>query len=111
MLHRAYWFGATGATLEIYQGSIFRKKPVVTIKPESEEMTEDSEVISKEEESQPVQVEEFKEQEELPLNEKDIITTEIIVKCPQCKHIFATKKEGETTKIKCPKCGKEGIAQ
>ena len=38
MIHRAYWFGATGATLEIYQGSIFRKKPITTIKPESEEV-------------------------------------------------------------------------
>ena len=35
----------------------------------------------------------------------------ISVKCPQCKHIFEVEKQGNVTKIKCPKCGKEGIAR
>ncbi|GAG40373.1 unnamed protein product, partial [marine sediment metagenome] len=30
VLHRAYWFGATGATVEAYQGAIFRKSPILT---------------------------------------------------------------------------------
>ncbi|MEA2055671.1 MAG: hypothetical protein U9O49_02425 [Candidatus Thermoplasmatota archaeon] len=35
----------------------------------------------------------------------------ISVKCPQCKHIFEVEKQGNVTKIKCPKCGKEGVAR
>ena len=81
------------------------------IEPEKEEEFIESDDTPKQEAPQEEQVGEVKDQVDEPFSEKDVITTEIIVKCPQCKHIFATKKEGETTKIKCPKCGKEGIAQ
>ena len=37
-------------------------------------------------------------------------TKELTVRCPQCKNIFKVKKEGKTT-IKCPHCGKEGVAK
>lgn len=38
ILHRAYWFGATGLTVESYQGVIFRRDPV--IEPEPTELIE-----------------------------------------------------------------------
>lgn len=81
------------------------------IKPKTVETLKKSDDIAKQEVQQREPVHEVNEKVNQPLSEKDIITTEIIVKCPQCKHIFATKKEGKTTKIKCPSCGKEGIAQ
>jgi len=43
------------------------------------------------------------------LNEEKITT--FTVRCPMCKNVFSVKKTGEVTKIKCPKCGKEGIVK
>lgn len=57
-----------------------------------------SEVISKEE----------KEEIALHIEEKPAKKT-FSVRCPQCKHIFTAEKGDEITKIKCPKCGKEGV--
>ena len=39
------------------------------------------------------------------------ITKRVNVRCPRCKHIFSVEKEHKITKIKCPKCGKEGNIQ
>jgi len=33
----------------------------------------------------------------------------ISVRCPQCKYILSVEKGEGITKIKCPKCGKEGV--
>jgi ribosomal protein S27E len=81
------------------------------IETKTEETPKESDDTTKQEVTQNEQIEEVKEKADEHLSEKDVITTEIIVKCPQCKHIFATKKEEDSTKIKCPQCGKEGIAQ
>lgn len=70
---------------------------------------EQNKPISKDERPENTQNKSLEKQEE-QLKEKDIITTDVIVKCPQCNNIFTIKKE-DTKKIKCPKCGKEGIAQ
>lgn len=40
---RAYWYGATGATVESYQGAIFRKNPVLT--PELKDTSEDQQEL------------------------------------------------------------------
>ena len=33
----------------------------------------------------------------------------ISVRCPECENIFTVEKTGDVLKIKCPKCGKEGV--
>ncbi len=33
------------------------------------------------------------------------------VKCPKCNHVFSIDKKEGINKIKCPKCGKEGIVK
>jgi len=78
-------------------------------KPMSKEIIKDSAPNLEDESSEPAQNKDV-EKEEGPLNKKDTIKLDIIVKCPQCNHIFTIKKD-DTTKIKCPRCGKEGIAQ
>jgi len=41
---------------------------------------------------------------------KQILPQKFNVKCPKCTYIFEAEKNPEgVTKIKCPKCGKEGI--
>jgi len=43
---------------------------------------------------------------------KKVISEKFNVKCPQCSFIFEAKKQSEgVTKIKCPKCGKEGVVK
>lgn len=56
-----------------------------------------------------------KEEEETPKEEvvpkEKIVLGKLTVRCPQCKNVFKVKKEGKTTAIKCPHCGKEGVAK
>jgi len=41
---------------------------------------------------------------------KKVISEKFNVKCPQCSFIFEAEKQSKgVTKIKCPKCGKEGV--
>jgi len=41
---------------------------------------------------------------------KKVISEKFNVKCPQCSFVFEAEKQPEgVTKIKCPKCGKEGV--
>ena len=50
------------------------------------------------------------EKEEIsPQIEEELAKKTFSVICPQCKHIFTVEKEEGATKIKCPKCGKEGV--
>jgi ribosomal protein S27E len=98
---------ALSSAIEKKQGEIGKKEQE---KPTSQETIKDSEDKSKEDTPEPIQIDEVEKQIEEPVKEKEFISTEIIVKCPQCTNIFTIKKE-ETEKIKCPKCGKEGIAQ
>jgi len=49
------------------------------------------------------------EVEKSELNGEKITT--FTVRCPMCKNVFSVKKTGEITKIKCPKCGKEGVVK
>ncbi len=98
---------ALSSAIEKKQGKIGKKEQK---NPITQEEFKDSEDKLKEDTSEPIQIDEVEKQKEKPITEKEFISTEIIVKCPQCTHIFTIKKE-ETEKIKCPKCGKEGIAQ
>ncbi len=54
-------------------------------------------------------------EEETPKEEvvpkEKIVLRKLTVRCPQCKNVFKVKKEGKTTTIKCPHCGKEGVAK
>ena len=47
--------------------------------------------------------------DKLKLTEEKITT--FTVRCPVCKNVFSVKKTGEVTRIKCPKCGKEGVVK
>jgi ribosomal protein S27E len=46
-----------------------------------------------------------KEENKQPEKEK------INVKCPDCENVFTVEKTGDVLKIKCPKCGKEGVTK
>ena len=46
-----------------------------------------------------------KEENKQPEKEK------INVKCPECENVFTVEKTGDVLKIKCPKCGKEGVTK
>jgi ribosomal protein S27E len=48
---------------------------------------------------------EKKEDDQQPEKEK------INVKCPECENIFTVEKTGDVLKIKCPRCGKEGVTK
>ena len=76
------------------------EKPVEKkeIKPKEKETTKEEK--KKPEETKPA------DKEEESKNVKNIN-----VRCPQCKTVFTVKREGDITKIKCPKCGKEGVAK
>jgi len=98
---------ALSSAIEKKQGEIGKKEQK---KPTSQETIKDSEDNLKEDSSEPSKIDEVEKQKEETQTEKKFISTEIIVKCPQCTHIFTINKE-KNEKIKCPKCGKEGIAQ
>jgi len=55
------------------------------------------------------------QEEETPKEEvvpkEKIVLGKLTVRCPQCKNVFKVEKEGKTTTIKCPHCGKEGVAK
>ena len=93
---------ALSSAIKKKQGELGKKRQII---PESKEIINEKEELITEIDK------DTSKKEEIGSKEKEVITTEIIVKCPQCKNIFAVKKEGKTTKIKCPECGKEGIAQ
>ena len=46
-----------------------------------------------------------KEEDKQPEKEK------ITVKCPECENVFTVEKTGDVLKIKCPRCGKEGVTK
>jgi len=99
---------ALSSAIQKKQNELKNNEPV---KEESEGIIVDTEVIAEEEEKPEEPVAEHGMPLEESEDETGVIATEIIVKCPQCKNIFAVKKEGDSTAIKCPKCGKEGITQ
>jgi len=47
VLHRAYWFGATGTTVESYQGAIYRKQPTIQPEPTKSQLEYIEEVDTK----------------------------------------------------------------
>jgi ribosomal protein S27E len=98
---------ALSSAIEKKQGKIGKKEQK---KSTSKETIKDSDAVLEEDNLEPAQIDKVEKQKEESLSQKEFISTEVIVKCPQCTHIFTIKKE-ETAKIKCPKCGKEGIAQ
>jgi hypothetical protein len=56
------------------------------------------------------QIRESKETHVFPPEKiEEPVRKKINVRCPQCKYIFTFEKESGVTKIKCPKCGKEGV--
>ena len=53
---------------------------------------------------------ESKKEEPVKKTDKNPAVKKYNVKCPECSFVFsADRKEGEATKIKCPRCGKEGV--
>ena len=61
--------------------------------------------------SEPIQNEPIIEQPPEPEKETGPFKKEINVRCPQCKHMFTVEKGEGKTRIRCPKCGKEGVVK
>ena len=74
---------------------------------EKRQTTKKKQDITEKEEEKPA--EETPKEEVVP--KEKIVLGKLTVRCPQCKNVFKVKKEGKTTTIKCPHCGKEGIAK
>ena len=74
------------------------------------ESTDDLYKIKEMEKTKENKIEDDLAEDETP--KKDIVEKKkITVRCPQCKKIFSVEKEGDTIKIKCPHCGKEGVTK
>ena len=40
---------------------------------------------------------------------QDTKKNQLMVRCPQCTHLFTAERKYKNTKIMCPQCGKEGV--
>jgi DNA-directed RNA polymerase subunit RPC12/RpoP len=117
---------ALSSAIEKKQGEIIKQESDVQIKTESkseeEKLQEQIEGIKDRilKKSETEITYEKQIEKPVPAERKEIFhdkkeqmeeTKKFNVRCPQCKQIFTTEISKQTPKIKCPHCGKEGMAK